>query len=103
MPIKRIYFETPKIPPKTLLIPPRETSFINFVKFLAKKLTLRTIKINETVNKIIDEGNFSPRRKYDNKLSIIGVTVSAPNIPIIIDNRDAASLIKPLVKPLNNP
>ena len=55
--IKRTYFEIPKIPPKTLLIPPRETSFMNFVKFL-KKLTPRTIKINEAVNNIIDEGNF---------------------------------------------
>ena len=102
-PIKRIYFETPKTPPKILFIPPRETSFTNFVKFLAKKLTPITIMINEAVNIMIDEGNLSSVRKYDYKVSIIGVKVSAPNIPIIIDNRDAASIIKPLVKPLNNP
>ena len=101
--IKRTYFEIPKIPPKTLLIPPRETSFMNFVKFLAKKLTPRTIKINEAVNNIIDEGNFSSERKYDNKLSKIGVKVSAPRMPIIIDSNAAASIIKPLVKPLNKP
>ena len=101
--IKRIYFETPKIPPKTLLIPPRETIFMNFVKFLAKMLTLITIMINEAVNIIIDEGNFSSERKYDNKLSMTGVKVSAPKIPIIIDSKDAASIIKPLVKPLNKP
>ena len=59
--------------------------------------------INEAVNIMIDEGNLSSVRKYDNKVSIIGVKVSAPNIPIIIDNRDAASIIKPLVNPLNNP
>ena len=75
---------------------------MNFVKFLAKMLTLRTIKINEAVNNIIDEGNFSSERKYDNKLSMIGVKVSAPKMPIIIDRKDAASIIKPLVKPLNN-
>ena len=84
-----------------MLIPPRETNFINFVKFFAKKLTPRTIKINEIVNIMTDEGNWSSEIKYDNKLSIIGVKVSAPSIPIIIDNRDAASIIKPLVKPLN--
>lgn len=86
-----------------MLIPPRETNFMNFVKFLAKMLTLRTIKINEAVNNIIDEGNFSSERKYDNKLSMIGVKVSAPKMPIIIDSKDAASIIKPLVKPLNKP
>ena len=85
------------------MIPPRETIFMNFVKFLAKMLTLRTIKINEAVNIIIDEGNFSSERKYDNKLSMIGVKVSAPKMPIIIDSKDAASIIKPLVKPLNKP
>ena len=98
-----MYFETPKIPPKTLFTPPREISFMNLVKFLAKKLTPRTIKINETVNNIIDEGNFSFERKYDNKLSIIGVKASAPKMPTIIDSKDAASIIKPLVKPLNKP
>ena len=72
---------------------------MNFVKFLAKMLTLRTIKINEAVNNIIDEGNFSSERKYDNKLSMIGVKVSAPKMPIIIDSKDAASIIKPLVNP----
>ena len=85
------------------MIPPRETIFMNFVKFLAKMLTLRTIKINEAVNIIIDEGNFSSERKYDNKLSMIGVKVSAPKMPIIIDSKDAASIIRPLVKPLNKP
>ena len=98
-----MYLEPPKIPPKTLLIPPRETSLMNFVKFLAKKLTQSTIKINVAINSIIDEGNFSSERKYDNKLSIIGVKVSAPKTPTIIDNKDAASIIKPLVKPLNKP
>lgn len=86
-----------------MLIPPRETNFMNFVKFLAKMLTPRTIKINVAVNNIIDEGNFSSERKYDNKLSMIGVKVSAPKMPIIIDSKDAASTIKPLLKPLNKP
>ena len=76
---------------------------MNFVKFFAKKLIPRMIKINEAVNNIIDEGNFSSERKYDNKLSIIGVKVSAPKMPITIDSKDAASIIKPLVKPLNKP
>ena len=86
-----------------MLIPPRETNFMNFVKFLAKMLTPRTIKINEAVNNIIDGGNFSSERKYDNRLSMIGVKVSAPKMPIIIDSKDAASIIKPLLKPLNKP
>ena len=86
-----------------MLIPPRETNFMNFVKFLAKMLTPRTIKISEAVNNIIDGGNFSSERKYDNRLSMIGVKVSAPKMPIIIDSKDAASIIKPLVKPLYKP
>ena len=85
------------------MIPPRETSFMNFVNFFAKKLTPRTIKINEAANNIIDEGNFLSERKYDNKLSMIGVKARAPKMPIIIDSKDAASIIKPLLKPLNKP
>ena len=34
---------------------------------------------------------------------MIGVKVSAPKMPIIIDSKDAASIIKPLEKPLNKP
>ena len=82
-----------------MFIPPSETSFINFVKFLAKKLTPITININAAVNIMIDEGNLSPEIKYDNNkvVKVINVPefdsskLSVVNDEMLIDTIDPSS------------